>query len=464
MIAIIATVICAIGILGLFFLDHDRKAVTSKALWLSVVWLLIAGSRNVGEWLESGPPVVGADPYLDGSPVDRNVLVGLIVLGVVVLVRRRRELVPVLRANIPILLYFLYCWVSIFWSDYPYVASKRWVRAMGDLVMVLVVLTEVDVSGALNRVIARVGFLLLPISILFIRYYPELGRRFSRWDGTVAWCGVTTSKNELGMICMLLGIGSAWRFWAACRYPKGPRRTRQLIARGAILAMVLGLMSKSNSATSVACFIVGGGVMALTARAAVARKSALVHLLVVAAISCSLYALFFDTGGVLVGTLGRNSSLTGRTDVWKKVVGLVDSPVVGTGYESFWIGSRLERMRTFDQDLNQAHNGYLEVYLNLGWIGVALIAVVMVRGEAKIVHALVRDPDTGSLRLAYFVVGVIYNCTEAAIKMRSPVWIFFLLATCAISRSPLTKLRTTDANPKQLLRIGQKRWIQNAIS
>jgi len=443
------------GILGLFFLDHDRKVVTSKTLWIPVLWLLIAGSRNVGEWLESGPPTAGADPYLDGSPVDRNVLSALIVLGIIVLVRRRRELVPVLRSNIPILLYFFYCGVSIFWSDYSYVASKRWVRAVGDLVMVLIVLTEVDVSGALNRVIARVGFVLLPTSILFIRYHPELGRRFSRWDGTMAWCGVTTSKNELGMICMILGLGSAWRFWAAYRRRKGWCRTRQLIARGAILAMVLGLMSKANSATSAACFLVAGGVMALTSRAAVACKSTLVHLLVVAAVSCSLYALFFDTGGVLVGTLGRNATLTGRTDVWRKVVGFVDNPIVGTGYESFWIGDRLERMRTFDPDLNQAHNGYLEVYLNLGWVGIALIALVMIRGEGKIVHALFRDPDVGSLRLAYFVVGVIYNCTEAAIKMRSPVWIFFLLAVCAIPRSRVTKHGSAIANPAQLFRSDQ---------
>ncbi len=235
----------------------------------------------------------------------------------------------------------------------------------------------------------------------------------------MAWCGVTTSKNELGMICMILGLGSAWRFWAAYRHRKGWCRTRQLIARGAVLAMVLGLMSKGEFGTSAACFLVAGGVMALTSRAAVARKSALVHLLVVAAVSCFLYALF-----LIRRRPGRYAweetqrSLAGQM-CGKRSSGSLITRLLGPAYESFWIGDRLERMRTFDPDLNQAHNGYLEVYLNLGWVGVALIAVVIVRGQGRIVHALSRDPDVGSLRLAYFVVGVIYNCTEAAIKMRS---------------------------------------------
>jgi O-antigen ligase len=179
--------------------------------------------------------------------------------------------------------------------------------------------------------------------------------------------------------------------------------------------------------------------MMLTSRPALAVKPAFVHLLVAAVFFFSLYALFFNTGGGLVGTLGRQSTLTGRTYVWERVFKFVENPMLGTGYESFWVGNRLERMREVDRDLNQAHNGYIEVYLNLGWVGLALIASVMVTGYRKIVFEVRRDADVGSLRLAYFVVGVLYNCTEAAFKMRDPVWIFFLIACCAIPRRATTK-------------------------
>jgi len=109
------------------------------------------------------------------------------------------------------------------------------------------------------------------------------------------------------------------------------------------------------------------------------------------------------------------------------------NPLLGTGFESFWLGDRPRLIqRTYELILNEAHNGYLEVFLNLGWIGVALLAIVFATGYRNIAMALRREPDTGSLRLAYFITAVAYNCTESAIRIMHPVWIFFLLATIAV--------------------------------
>ncbi len=54
MTSVIATVFFAVGILGLFALDRDRNARTSKALWLPVIWMSLAGSRMVSQWLDAG--------------------------------------------------------------------------------------------------------------------------------------------------------------------------------------------------------------------------------------------------------------------------------------------------------------------------------------------------------------------------------------------------------------------------
>src|SRR5208282_1079520 len=50
--------------------------------------------------------------------------------------------------------------VSVSWSPYPGVAFKRWIKAIGDLVMVLVVVTEADPIAAFRRLFSRVGFIL----------------------------------------------------------------------------------------------------------------------------------------------------------------------------------------------------------------------------------------------------------------------------------------------------------------
>src|SRR6266576_4029497 len=112
-----------LGILGLFALDRDRKARTSKALWIPVIWLWIAASRMVSQWLaltglaNVETTIDAADQYLDGSPFDRFLLTGLLAIGLAVLVGRWRKLGPFVRANGPLLIFFLYCGLSTLWYD-----------------------------------------------------------------------------------------------------------------------------------------------------------------------------------------------------------------------------------------------------------------------------------------------------------------------------------------------------------
>ena len=88
------------------------------------------------------------------------------------------------------------------------------------------------------------------------------------------------------------------------------------------------------------------------------------------------------------------------------------------------------------EDLNEAHDGYIEVYLNLGWIGLFLIVAILIGGYRRSVKAFQCDPELGGLFLAYVVVAVFYNVTEAGFRMLSPSWIFLLLAI--VSASALT--------------------------
>jgi len=108
---------------GLFFLDRDNSARTSKALWLPVIWLWIDASRPISVWLGMG--------LQSESPVDQLVAGTLIVLGIIV-IGRRKDVIFLLRASWPVVLYFSFCLVSVLWSDFPGHALTRWVRALGD--------------------------------------------------------------------------------------------------------------------------------------------------------------------------------------------------------------------------------------------------------------------------------------------------------------------------------------------
>jgi exopolysaccharide production protein ExoQ len=438
----LATVVFALGILGLFLLDRNPRVRTSAALWIAVAWLLIAGSRNVGEWLSLGQPMESDSAYLEGNPVDRAVLGGLLAAGLVVLVGRRNKTAALLRANGPIVGYFLYCGLSSLWSDYTDVSFKRWVRALGDIVVVLLVLTDADWLNAFKRLITRAGFVLIPVSLLFILHYPELGRVYGRWDGKMVWTGVTTGKNTLGMICLIFGLASVWRLLEWYRTEKRDRRTGSLIAHGVFLAMTLLVLLKANSMTSIACFFLASAVMVGASWRGLARRPAMVHWLVGSLVFGAFCVLFLGIGTGLLQDVGRDSTLTGRTDVWKVAIKLCGNPLVGTGYESFWLGSRLATMRdTFEQHVNQVHNGYLEVYLNLGWVGILLLGTILVTGYRRIVAWVFRGDLTGCVMLAYFVAAVVYDFTEGGFKMMYPVWIFFLMANVAVSARQFAKVR-----------------------
>jgi hypothetical protein len=104
-----AALIFAVGILGLLWIDRAPKVRTSLALWIPLIWLTLACSRPIGQWLQMGTPVDTADQVLEGSPIDRAVYTLLEVAGLIVLAARRNRVGKLLRSNGPILLIFLYC-------------------------------------------------------------------------------------------------------------------------------------------------------------------------------------------------------------------------------------------------------------------------------------------------------------------------------------------------------------------
>jgi exopolysaccharide production protein ExoQ len=417
--------------------DRDRKVRTSNALWIPVVWMLVAVSAS--KWLQGAPR--SAIDQLEGNPLQRNIFTGLLAIGIIVLVGRGRKVFTLLRMNGPILMFFSYSALSTLWSDYPDVAFKRWIKALGDLVMVMIILTDPERSSAVKRFLARTGFILVPVSVLLIKYYPDLGIAYRTTDGSRAFVGIASDKNMLGMICLIFGLCAAWGVLHALRDRQHSLSNRPLIAHGVILAMVLWLFWKANSMTSLVCFVLASGLIVATSFSALARKRAVVHLLVATVVlAVAFLALFPNVGAGLVETIGRDPTLTGRTELWNEIVGMNGNPLFGTGFESFWMGSRLEKIWSIHWwHPNEAHNGYLEVFLNLGWTGVALLAVVIVTGYRNALGTLRRDPEAGRFMLAYFLVGLIYSFTEAGFRPLSPLWISFVLAAMAVPKSPVPK-------------------------
>ncbi|MDR3727402.1 MAG: hypothetical protein P4K86_10205 [Terracidiphilus sp.] len=365
----------------------------------------------------------------------------LILAGLLTLNWRSHEVRRFLQKNSPLLLFFFYCAISILWSDYPLVAVKRYVKSVGDIVMVLVVLTDPAPLAATKRLFTRVSFILLPLSVLLILFYPNLGTVYIPSDRLTMYIGVTTFKNELGMTCMVCGLSSLWSLLDVYDKRSMPHRARHLLAHGILLLTAVGLIVKADAMTSLSCLALAGAVMVIISQRLIASGARTVHAVVGGAIWLAVFALFVDSAGTLVQSLGRKQNLTGRTWIWQVVLSLHTNPLIGTGFQSFWMGSRLQKVWDMTAvGIQEAHNGYLDLYLNLGWIGLIFLGGLMVTGYRDALGAFSRNPHAGSLRLAFFTAALIFSLTEAGFGMMSPIWIAFLLTVTIIPQS----LRATD--------------------
>jgi O-antigen ligase len=443
----LATVVYALGILGLFYLNRDKSARTSKALWIPVIWFWILGSRAVSIWLGMGSLTPTADELLEGSPTDAVVFGVLLVSGMLVLAHRGRLSVLMMKDHWPIIVYFSYCLMSVAWSDYPDISLKRWIKATGDVIMPLVVFTDAEPVVAVRRLLSRVGFLLLPMSVLLIKYYPYLGRIYEPWSGEPSNIGVTTNKNVLGVSTYILALGAFWQVLRLRRQAGLRAGSKQLLAQCILLGFGIWILSESNSATSTVCFALGCLLMLLTDSQRFRQRPAAVHAVVLTIVL--LVGMIKMTGAetALFYALGRRPDLTGRaSEIWPLLIPMAPNTIVGAGFESFWLGPRLQKVWDAFPNLyvNEAHNGYIEVYLNLGAIGVSIIIALLVHAYRRSVAGFRVDPHSASLMLSYVLTAVIYSYTEAGYRMLSFAWSFLLLPILGAGRLAATDPRNTS--------------------
>ncbi len=431
----LALLIFSIGIAGLFFLNRDNSVRTSKALWLPVIWLWIIGSRPVSMWFGMGATSGNSlDATLDGSPMDAAVFGTLLAIGVIVLFFRKKKTSAYLAASGTVFLYFFYCLLSVTWSPFPEPSLKRWTKAVGDLVMVLVILTDGQPIAALRRVYTRVGFILFPFSIMLIRY-SDVGRSFND-DGSPENVGTTLNKNTLGLIVFVISLGVLWNVRSLIIHKDEPHRGRRLVAQCTLLAFGIALFQMAHSATSVLCFVLGAGLMFATSLDFIRNHPGRVQALSLGVVLFGGLALLFGGGSAVSQSLGRGGGLSGRTDIWACSIAAAGNPVIGSGFESFWnanaikVNHCLQRLGFLDlSNLNSAHNGYLQIYLDLGLVGVCLLAVILISGYRHTGNAFQYNPEFGGLMLACIATATFYSVTEAGFRILTPTWIFLLVGT-----------------------------------
>lgn len=458
MLASFALPLWACLLVVLWRVDPASRPRPSAALYVSLAWLVITASRLPSQWLG-----VGADStqlVSEGNALDRASYLLQSLVAFAILLRRAGSLqwTRLLAGNALLVAFLAYALLSVGWSDYPIIAFKRWVRDFGVYLIVLVALSDPYRPDAAMLLLRRTCFVLIPLSVVLAKYYPDLAREYGPSADQAYFIGVATSKNTLGALCLVSGLYFAWD--ALQNWPRrlASAATLRVGIDLAFLAMTFWLLHRADSATSIVCCAIGLAIL-FAARSGFVRR----HPVAFAAfipLGFSSYALLHLAGidplALVAEAVGRNPDLTGRADIWRVVLAADTNPLVGTGYESFWLGERRLWVLEHFGNIGQAHNGYLETYLNLGLVGLALLLAYLVGSYFAILRRFAQAPGEWSLYLAFWAVLLLYNVTEAALRNHL-LWIAFLLGAVGapalsqrrrrsfVSRSARRSSRAADA-------------------
>jgi exopolysaccharide production protein ExoQ len=409
----------------------------SLALIVPVIWYALEASRSLTRWLTVIGYEVPSTDFVEGSPLDRAVYTILMSLGIVILITRSVRWKQVVIQNKWLIALFGYMLLSTFWSDFEEVSIKRWVRALGDGVMALVVLTDPQPLEAMGATLRRVLYVHFPLSIIFVKYVRDLGTAYDDF-GVEMWTGITTHKNVLGQVVLIGNIYFLfasirnWGSWRSVLYgsyfmmgdwlllaPPTNKSNTSIALLFLAIVMLIAISSLKGRIEKINRYVVFSllvlGFMCLTAWV---WQAAMEESLLAASVEAS----------------GRDMTLSGRTDLWSDLMAIAaDSPILGVGYGSFWIGNTHNLWDRHFWKPAQGHNGYIDVYLELGIVGLFLLGGVLVSSYKRIMRLFIDHFEMAVLRFVWLIVILIHNFTESSfLRGTVDMWFIFLLAVINI--------------------------------
>lgn len=348
-----------------------------------------------------------------------------ITLGFIVL--HWRKFTNALRAGGWVLALALFAVVSTLWSSDPDFTLRRGLVLIATTVFGIYFGSRYELPRQL-RLLGWTFILLAVLSAACALLLPQHGidSQLHRGD----WQGILGQKNLLGK-AMAVAIIVLWS-------AKGllPRVVR--IAALPVCAVVM-LMSGSRAA-----LLVSGALLLLASsyRALRARPPTLVPLaILLLAAAVGLIFLAADNGSLALAYLGRDSTLTRRTEIWAAVWTAISSHMLlGYGFSGFWAGLHGESAQVAARlgfVARHAHNGFLDLWLELGIAGLFLFTVGYFQAVGSGVKLLRRSHDRlATWPLQYLAFMLLYDLAEGPIlRQNNLYWALYVAVVVAAAQA-----------------------------
>jgi len=362
------------------------------------------------------------------------------------LLNARRVVAQALRMKLlTILALFTIC--SALWSQDPFRSTYNGFFYLIETLFAFYLVLKLDQEDILS-IFIMTGASICVLSLITVFLFPQSSIMRSARDG-VAWIGVFHDRTTAGK-CMLYLLSPAIIF-----------RRQSLRYRHVIYILIMS------------CMVVA-------AHAATARILLLLYVAWMTAIAVSgrfgrrsllLMAGIFLVAGVLIaaagvqllpqvlGVLGRNATLSGRTEIWSLVLGsIAKRPLLGYGYYAFWQGLKGESANLIVGThwvFGYAHNGIMEICLQLGLVGTALFLATLFQAMGNAWFCLRNGCPPGvQWYIGLIALTLFYNIDESTVLWPIDlVSIIYIVACCGLATAvrQIKSVRTAEGMDNRCL-------------
>lgn len=432
----LAAIACIAFIAFVFYKNKIFEERIDLSFFIPLIWILYCSTKPISCWLYPGASP--EDSAIQGSVYDRYFLSVIILAGIIVLKRRNVDWNEFIRQNIWVFLLFSYMGISIIWSNYIDISFRRWIRTLGDVIMATIIVTEKKGFESVTKIIKTDAFIIFPMTVLFVKYFPHIGVDYDRWEGYKMYIGLTTHKNDLGEVTMILGLVFLYNILR--NFFAGQKQDiYDILFMGMTIWILIGPIipynPHSQNKTSVNSFLISSLFMIffiLFLKRTPRRLNMfvifapIVFVIVYAGVEVWYGKNIFE---VMVYESGREMTLAGRTGLWKALVEIGSrDPLLGKGFGGFWLGQETpEVFQMAGWKATTGHSGYLDVFVDLGAVGLTLLLAIVVSNYRKITRLMTENFECATFLITYLCCIMVHNLTESSfIKPTNILWLIFL--------------------------------------
>jgi O-antigen ligase len=341
----------------------------------------------------------------------------------------------------PYLVLLAYAVVSVSWAEQSIVSAKRVVQLFGVLLVALALVRQRGERDALERFTwPAVIFLALGALALAV---PSLS-----FDPDGNYKGTAITKNTWGQFALFAAL--IFLYQALSKYRT---KLNWWLFGGAFLSL-----AATRSATSIAIIVAAVSIMLAWFAHRRYRSNFQIALLGFALVSVAMaFGYFMFTGTFPVeaalnaglGSVGKDATLTGRSELWRMMgYEIARHPWLGAGFGGFWMGLEgpsFTIVRMFSWRPGQAHNGYIDVVNDLGYVGLALLLIVLLI-HLRNLYLFARGGEElrAVFHLAILSSMILLNASETSFLRTTHLWWIVLTLSIVEIQSRLKNMHRVN--------------------